>query len=387
VSAGGSGRTTSDAIDFDNGSNTLIERVKVTGSRARGIVFDGKDAGASAHDNVVRDCVITGIPGDGIELLASSSNRVEGCTIVDVGGHGIQVNKSSTSAAQPNKKSTDNVVQNNTIDNAGQDGINVNSGDGNQIIGNMVRNSSDDTSGRDGIRIASTNSITCNDNLVDRNVSTDNQPVKTQTYGLNIANAECHRTAVGSNDFSGNRLGAINDGGTGTIYGGGPGGSEPSPTPGPTPGPTPAPAGAADSYVDASQPTTNFSGSSQVRVDGSPVVVTYLKFSVQVTGPVTRAVLRMYANSNHSVGYRVHGVVDTTWNEGTLTYANAPSYGPEVGSSGAFSAGTWVEVDVTSLITGSGTISLALSTASSTAMSLGSRESGANAPQLVIEAS
>ncbi|MDX6646216.1 MAG: hypothetical protein QOK40_1943, partial [Miltoncostaeaceae bacterium] len=41
-------------------------------------------------------------------------------------------------------------------------------------------------------------------------------------------------------------------------------------------------------------------------------------------------------------------------------------------------------VDVTSLVTGNGTYSLGLSTTSGTALSLASRESGANSPQLVI---
>ena len=77
VSAGGPSRSTSDALDFDAGDNNLVERIKVTGSRGRGIVFDGKDVSGgqprTSAGNVVLDCIITGIPSDGIELLASSS--------------------------------------------------------------------------------------------------------------------------------------------------------------------------------------------------------------------------------------------------------------------------------------------------------------------------
>jgi hypothetical protein len=58
--------------------------------------------------------------------------------------------------------------------------------------------------------------------------------------------------------------------------------------------------------------------------------------------------------------------------------------GNALGSSGLFGASTWVDIDVTGYITGNGTYSLALTTASSTALSLGSRES-ANAPQLIVE--
>src|SRR6266511_3738100 len=137
----------------------------------------------------------------------------------DVGGHGIQLNKSSLLADQPNKKSSDNLISNNTIDQAGQDGINVSSGDRNTVTGNTITNSSDDTSGRDGIRITSIDTITCDDNTVSYNVSTDNQATKTQKYGLNITGAACNRTVVGpGNTFSGNLVGDVHDAGTGTIY-------------------------------------------------------------------------------------------------------------------------------------------------------------------------
>ena len=218
VTAGGPLRSTSDAIDFDGGNEVLIERVKITGSRGRGIVFDGKDVdGATprtADWNTIRGCVIDGVPSDGIELLASSNSRIEGCRITNVGGHGIQITKSSTQSDQPNKKSNANVVLGSVIDQAGQDGLNVTSGDRNVIDGNTITNSSDDVPGRDGIRITSLDSVTCDDNVVRNNRATDTQAVKTQKYGLNIASPNCHGTVVVNNDFSGNRVAPINDSGT-----------------------------------------------------------------------------------------------------------------------------------------------------------------------------
>lgn len=220
VTAAGAPRTTSDAIDFDQGNDVTVERVEIAGSRARGIVFDGKDLGGAgtADRNVIRDCEIHDVPGDGIELLASSENLVEGCEITDVGGHGIQINKSSPSADQPNKKSNDNVVTSNVVDESGRDGINVISGDRNEIRGNTITNSSDDVSSRDGIRITTTDSITCDDNVVDVNTATDTQAVKTQRYGLNITDPLCHRTVVSDNVFTGNLSGEIRDLGTDTQY-------------------------------------------------------------------------------------------------------------------------------------------------------------------------
>jgi parallel beta-helix repeat protein len=209
VHAAGAFRSTSDALDFDDGNNTLIERVKVTSSRARGIIFDGKGPGGSANNNVVRDCIITsGVPSDGIEMLASSNNRIEGCTITGVGGHGIQATKSSTSAAQPNKKSSNNIITNNVIQSVTLDGVNVNSGDGNQVTGNGIS-----LSKRDGIRVESSNSITC-----DQNKLTSNTLIQNVKWGIDINSSLCHATTVQGNVFSGNGSGPIRDIGTGTIY-------------------------------------------------------------------------------------------------------------------------------------------------------------------------
>lgn len=224
VSAGGAVRTTSDALDFDGGDDIVIERVKVTKSRGRGIVFDGKGSPAeglgTADRNVVRDCVVTGVPFHGIELLASSQNRIENCEITDVGGAGITANKASGSARQPNKKSSDNVIRGNRVINAGQDGIRVNSSDRNLVANNTVRNSSDDTASRDGIRVMSADGVGCDDNTVEGNTATDDQTPKTQKYGLKIMSPNCRRTVVRGNTLTGNLTGEISDLGTGTIYGG-----------------------------------------------------------------------------------------------------------------------------------------------------------------------
>lgn len=218
VEAGGTARTTSDAIDFDRGNNNLVERVKITASRGKGIIFDGKDAGWTSAGNTVRDCDISGTNNDGIQFLASSNNRVEGCTVHDTVGDGISATKSQWNAVQPNKKSNDNVIIGNTITNAGENGIRIHSSDRNVIFGNHITNSSDDFAYFDGIRIVSGDSITCDDNRVEGNVATDPQAVKTQAYGLNIASSLCNRTFVWQNDFAGNKTGAIRDLGTNTQY-------------------------------------------------------------------------------------------------------------------------------------------------------------------------
>jgi hypothetical protein len=142
---------------------------------------------------------------------------------------------------------------------------------------------------------------------------------------------------------------------------------------------------AADSYVESSNAGTNYGSATQFRVDNSPIVHSYLRFDIQgLSGTVTNATLRIYANSSSTAGITVYSVSDSNWDELTINYSNAPPIGASIGSSGSFSGGAWTSVDVTALVTGNGTISLALAGISDTAVSLASRESGANVPQLVI---
>jgi len=217
VVAQGAPRTTSDAIDFDRGNDSVVERVKITASRAKGIIFDGKNAGWTSRNNVIRDCFITNVPGSGIEFLASTENLVENTTVTNTGRHGIQSVKSSTVADQPNKKSSDNIIRNNTVDNAGMDGINVTSSDRNTITGNTVTNSSDDLSSRDGIRITVSDGVTADANTISANTATDNQSPKTQAYGVNVSGSAVTNTVVSGNTLAGNLLGTIRNTGTNTT--------------------------------------------------------------------------------------------------------------------------------------------------------------------------
>jgi hypothetical protein len=141
----------------------------------------------------------------------------------------------------------------------------------------------------------------------------------------------------------------------------------------------------ADAYVTESDPNTNNGSRSDLRLDGSPLVRSYLRFSVSgVSGTISRARLRLYPNSSSSTGYQAHGSSDTSWGELTITYANAPAFGAVIVSSGAFTSGAYTEVDVTPLISGDGVYTIVLTGPGTTAISLGSRESP-NPPQLLIE--
>ncbi|MDR3574197.1 MAG: DNRLRE domain-containing protein [Anaerolineaceae bacterium] len=142
----------------------------------------------------------------------------------------------------------------------------------------------------------------------------------------------------------------------------------------------------ADAYVISTYPNTNDGIATNLRVDSSPTTRSYVRFVVSGLngGTVQSAKIRLYANSSNTTGYSVKSLFDNTWTENGITYNNAPAPGNLLGTSPAVVAGKWIEVDITSYINGDGTYNLVLDTTSSTNTSFGSRESGANAPQLVV---
>ncbi len=158
--------------------------------------------------------------------------------------------------------------------------------------------------------------------------------------------------------------------------------------------PTPTPTGAsgsltfipvADTYVNAASTTSNYGSSTTLRLDGSPDVHAYLRFTISgFSGTISQVRLLLFANNSDSSGVQAFAVADNTWGELTTNYTNAPALGSLLASSGSFPTSVWVSLDVTSYITGNGTYSIGVTNLSSTAISVGSRESGANAPQLVI---
>jgi hypothetical protein len=142
----------------------------------------------------------------------------------------------------------------------------------------------------------------------------------------------------------------------------------------------------ADAYVNEGSPASNYGGLTTLRADATPIVRSYLRFDIQgLSGTITRVTLRIFTNTSSSTGYEVRNVVDNSWSESMINYSNAPAVDGITGTSGPFGAGVWTTVDITPLITGNGSFNLALTTTNTTAFSLASRESGANAPQLVIE--
>jgi cell division septation protein DedD len=142
----------------------------------------------------------------------------------------------------------------------------------------------------------------------------------------------------------------------------------------------------ADSYVNQSNPSLNFGTQASIRVDGSPLVRSFLRFNISgVNGTVSKVTLRIYANSASAGGFTVKKVPDNSWQEKAITYDNAPSMGDQVGASNKFTSNAWVSTDVTALLKADGTISIALVGVDSTAINLAAREDNSHAAQIVVE--
>jgi hypothetical protein len=142
----------------------------------------------------------------------------------------------------------------------------------------------------------------------------------------------------------------------------------------------------ADAYVRATDPGTNFGKNTELRVDGSPPVRTYIQFQpFSIPGRVERATLRVYPLSTSADGFQVRGI-SRSWSESKLTFDNAPSPGRVINLSGSLSRNNWHSTDVTKLLRSpDGTVGLVLVSLGPTEISLASRERAGRAPQLVIE--
>ena len=148
-------------------------------------------------------------------------------------------------------------------------------------------------------------------------------------------------------------------------------------------------AAVADTYVKSTSGTTNYGRATAIRVDGDPATNAYLKFTVTgIGGQVLRARLQVWVAAGSSTGFAAHRVADSSWSETTMNWNNAPEIDSVVlSSTGQTTTGTWVTVDITPLVTGNGTVTVALTSGGNSSSSYGSRESGGTAPRLLLDAS
>jgi cell division septation protein DedD len=142
--------------------------------------------------------------------------------------------------------------------------------------------------------------------------------------------------------------------------------------------------------VQDDQPNVNFGSSSELRSDGLPLREVYLKFDLQsLSGQtISSAMLRMYAANGSGGAHYVMDVADTTWSEGTLTYANKPVKGAIfAGFIPGSTTGVWKEVDITSTAAANvgSLMSIAIDSASSDGYFFNSKEAASDGVELVLD--
>jgi acid phosphatase type 7 len=141
---------------------------------------------------------------------------------------------------------------------------------------------------------------------------------------------------------------------------------------------------AADASVFAAAPTANHGGSRTLRVDGAPVVRSYVRFDFAgLTGRRVSARLSLNPLTSNPVGLVVR-LAPGGWAEHRITYASAPPPGPRIGLSGPVSPGVRVSIDVTRFVRGRRELDLALAGTSSQQIALADREQGGFGPRLIV---
>lgn len=196
VSAGGTARSTSDALDFDACDDCLIERVRVIASRGDGIVFDGKD-GTIARRNTIRNCEVTGADLSGIMLLAADQNVIEGNWVHTNGESGIKLNRDTT----PFQDSFSNIVRGNHIYLNAEAGIEILECSKNIIANNAIYNNGTGAGTYDDGVVVDDFGNGTDGNLIIGNLIYDDQGTETQDRAININDAAVTGTLVEGNYF------------------------------------------------------------------------------------------------------------------------------------------------------------------------------------------
>nr|MDQ3300759.1 DNRLRE domain-containing protein [Myxococcota bacterium] len=143
----------------------------------------------------------------------------------------------------------------------------------------------------------------------------------------------------------------------------------------------------ADAKVDSTFPTASYGTATRVVADGTPKIQSYLRFAVAgLSGTVSRAKVRLFVSDPSADGPALYRT-SSTWSELSVNWNNRPApIGSALGDIGVATSGTWIEYDVTSVVTANGTYDFLLSGPSGDGSTYHSREATYK-PQLVVETS
>jgi len=139
----------------------------------------------------------------------------------------------------------------------------------------------------------------------------------------------------------------------------------------------------ADSWTNSAARNRAYGSSTIMRANGT-AKRPFIRFAVPaLDGPVQRAVLRFEAQMGAPGGLRVYST-SAGWSEGTIRHSNAPALGALVATVPGFSSRSWLEVDVTSAVTGSGARSFAITAPNASSDIFVTSRQGGGAAQLVV---
>ena len=141
----------------------------------------------------------------------------------------------------------------------------------------------------------------------------------------------------------------------------------------------------ADARLASGNPDLNYGTTTSLGADTSPPLESVLRFSPSdLDGPVQQATLRLFATGGTGDGPEVYGS-DGGWSETTVSWNTRPARTSGVlDDAGPVAAGTFVDLDVTALVTGNGTYSFTLVADSGDGATFRSREALGDRPLLLV---
>lgn len=144
-----------------------------------------------------------------------------------------------------------------------------------------------------------------------------------------------------------------------------------------------------DTTVRENRPDRNLGADAKLEVDADSVKSILLRFDVSGVGTSTiaRVTLWLFATNGSSFGGEVFRVTDTAWSEASVTWNTAPAGdGGSLGLLGDVTAELWYDLDVTSLVTGDGVVSVRITSPSANGADYISKEGDAGyAPKLMVQ--
>ncbi|WP_433305280.1 DUF7594 domain-containing protein [Actinoplanes sp. CA-030573] len=147
----------------------------------------------------------------------------------------------------------------------------------------------------------------------------------------------------------------------------------------------------ADAYVSADTPDTNYGTATSLTVRAPSAdkaeAVAYVKFSVTGLSAAPSAVqLQLYSYAQSSTGVQLY-TAGSDWTEPAVTWNTRPvPGGTMVANMAGLTLNAYATADVSSVITGNGTYTFAITTTSTLSKQLASREVTADPPRLLVTA-